>query len=47
VPVGILEDGNAIRFSFTFQNENGANEVKDYGENITLKFRESDLPKGK
>jgi len=47
LPLGILEDGNAIRFSFTFQNANGATEVEDYGENITLKFRESNLPKGK
>ncbi len=47
VPLGILKDGNAIRFDYTFKNANGTNEVEDYGNSKTLKFRESDLPKEK
>jgi hypothetical protein len=47
VPREILKNGNAIRFAFTFQNETEEGEVKDYGTAIILKFRESDLPKGK
>lgn len=47
VPLGILIDGNAIHFNFTFKNANGKNEVEDYGNSKTLKFRESDLPKEK
>jgi WD40 repeat protein len=45
VPLSILKDGNAIRFSFTFQKETGDKEYDDYGESIVLRFRESDLPK--
>lgn len=47
VPREILKNGNAIRFAFTFQNETEEDEVKDYGTAMILKFRESDLPKGK
>jgi len=47
VPLGVLKDGNAIRFDFTFKNASGASEVEDYGNSKTLKFRESDLPEEK
>ena len=43
----VLKNGNAIRFGFTFQKETDENKVKDYGMDIILKFRESDLPQGK
>lgn len=35
-----------VRFDFTFQNETDENKVDDYGVEIILKFRESDLPQG-
>lgn len=47
VPREILKNGKAIRFSITFQKENDENKVEDYGADIVLRFRESDLPKGK
>ncbi|HZH31772.1 MAG TPA: PQQ-binding-like beta-propeller repeat protein [Pyrinomonadaceae bacterium] len=40
----VLKNGNAIRFGFTFQKETRGNKVEDYGTDINLKFRESDLP---
>ena len=43
----VLKNGNAIRFGFTFLNESDENKVKDYGTDIILRFRESDLPPGK
>lgn len=45
VPRDILNDGNAIRFSFTFQKPNGENKIGNYGADKTLRFRESDLAK--
>src|SRR4030095_12088459 len=42
-----LKNGNAIRFDFTFQKETDENKVEDYGMDIILKFRESDLPQEK
>lgn len=45
VPRGVLRNGNAIRFGFTFQKEAADNKVEDYGKNILLRFKESDLPK--
>jgi WD40 repeat protein len=47
VPREVLKNGNAIRFDFTFQKETDQNKVEDYGTDIILRFRESDLPKGK
>lgn len=47
VPREVLRNGNAIRFSFTFQKETDENKVEDYGTDIILRFRESDLPQGK
>lgn len=44
VPRAILKNGNAIRFSFTFQKDTEAKKVADYGREIELKFREADLP---
>jgi hypothetical protein len=41
----ILQNGNAIRFSFTFQNLIDEKKIDDYGTPKLLKFRESDLPK--
>jgi len=42
----VLKNGNAIRFGFTFQKET-EKKVEDYGMDIILTFRESDLPQGK
>jgi hypothetical protein len=47
VPRDVLKQGNAIRFSFTFKKDAGEAKVEDYGEEIILKFRESELPKAK
>lgn len=47
VPRAILKEGNAIYFSFTFLKEMDADKFEDYGKEITLKFREADLPKEK
>jgi hypothetical protein len=47
VPREILKNGKAIRFNFTFQKEADKNRVEVYGPEITLRFRESDLPKEK
>jgi hypothetical protein len=47
VPREILKPGTAIRFSFTFQKDTDEDKVEDYGENIDLRFGQSDLPKGK
>jgi hypothetical protein len=44
VPLEILEDGNAIRFSFTFQKPTGGQDIGNYGNPKTLRFRASDLP---
>jgi hypothetical protein len=45
VPRGVLRNGNAIRFGFTFQKDSSENKVEDYGKPIILRYRESDLPK--
>lgn len=47
VPREILKNGNAIRFSFTFQKEIDENKIEDYGTGIILKFRQLDLPQKK
>ena len=47
IPRELLKDGKAIRFSFTFQNDTLYNKVGDYGEPVTLRFGETDLPKPK
>jgi len=44
VPREVLKNGNAIRFFFTFQKETEDKKMADYGKDVTLKFRESDLP---
>lgn len=44
VPLSILKDGNAIRFRYRFLNAN-SEKVEDYGESVTIKFREGDIPK--
>ena len=41
----ILRNGNAIRFSFTFQKSIEGKKIENYGTEKALKFRESDLPK--
>lgn len=41
----ILKNNNAISFSFTFQKETDENKLEEYGPDITLRFRESDLRK--
>jgi WD40 repeat protein len=45
VPRRILADGNTITFGFTFRKPTDGKEVGDYGNAVTLRFRESDLPK--
>ena len=47
VPRALLKDGKAIRFSISFQNEGIEAGVEDYGDEIILRFRDSDLPKGR
>ena len=44
VPREILRNGNAIRFGFTFQKDDGEDKVSDYGTKRILRFRESELP---
>jgi hypothetical protein len=44
IPREILRSGNAIRFGFTFQKDDGRDKVGDYGTERTLRFRESELP---
>jgi len=44
VPRAVMEQGNAIRFDFTFMKDDGANKIGDYGTPKPLRFRESDLP---
>jgi len=44
VPRAVMENGNAIRFDFTFMKDGGANKIEDYGTPKPLRFRESDLP---
>jgi hypothetical protein len=46
VPRGILRNGNAIRFEFTFQNAASGGKSADYGKPRMLRLKESDLPKG-
>jgi hypothetical protein len=41
----ILSNGNAIRFSFTFQKSTAGKKIENYGTDKVLRFRESDLPK--
>jgi hypothetical protein len=45
VPHEVLRYGNAIRFEYTFQKETGEGKVENYGTDMVLRFRESDLPK--
>jgi|SRR6185369_1414848 len=42
-----LKNGNAIRFGFTFQKDTDEKKVEDYGTDVIMRFRESDLPQGK
>lgn len=44
VPREVLTEGNAVTFNFTFQKPAGGKEAEGYGNPVTLKFRESDLP---
>jgi hypothetical protein len=39
-----LKNGNAIRFGFTFLKETDEKKVEDYGTDVVMRFRESDLP---
>jgi WD40 repeat protein len=43
VPREILKNGNAVRFAFKFQKPNGENKIENYGNEKTLRFRESEL----
>lgn len=44
VPRDILRNGNAIRFAFKFQKDDGPDKVSDYGPERKLKFRQSEIP---
>lgn len=43
VPREVLKNNNAIRFGFNFQKETDESKLEEYGADITLRFRESDL----
>lgn len=43
VPRAILQNRNAISFSYSFQSEAAEDKIDKYGEERTLKFRESDI----
>jgi hypothetical protein len=45
VPRAVLQNGKAIRFGFTFQEEPDYTGSGDYGASKVLRFRETDLPK--
>jgi hypothetical protein len=45
VPRGVLKNGNAIRFRFSFQKPDSRNKIEKYGTDKILRFRESELPK--
>ena len=45
VPLVLLKDGKAIRFNVTFQKDGIKEKIENYGEDIVLRFRQSDLPK--
>lgn len=47
VPRQILENGNSIRFGFTFQKENDKAKIGDFGTEKILRFGQSDLPEPK
>lgn len=47
VPQEVLQNGNAIRFGFTFQKETDEHKIEDYGTNMFLRFRAADLLEGK
>lgn len=47
VPLKILQNDNAIRFNYTFLKETEDHKIAEYGVEITLRFRQSDLPKDK
>ena len=46
VPRAALHNGNAVRFSFSFQNTPDEDLLPESGPKIILRFRESELPKG-
>jgi WD40 repeat protein len=45
VPREVLRDGRAVVFGFTFKKPDGGESVENFGNTVTLKFREPDLPK--
>jgi hypothetical protein len=47
VPRGVLKDGRAIRFDYTFQKGLDEMRVEDYGPEIVLRFGAADLPPDK
>jgi len=47
VPREVLKNGKAIRFSFIFQKDTDEDKVEDYGDDIVLRFGQSDLSKRK
>ncbi|NLT65959.1 MAG: hypothetical protein GXX84_05090 [Acidobacteria bacterium] len=44
IPKEALSGNGSIQFNYVFQNEMDGNDLDDYGTEITLKFRASDLP---
>ncbi len=45
IPPEVLKNNNAIRFRFTFQKETDENKLEEYGTDMVLRFKESDLTK--
>jgi WD40 repeat protein len=44
VPLELLKNGQAIHFSYHFLKETDENRIGQYGTELTLKFRQADLP---
>lgn len=43
VQLDILQNQQAVRFNVTFQKETNENKIENYGQPITLRFKQSDL----
>ena len=44
VPLVLLKDGKAIHFNVMFQKDGIEEKIENYGDDIVLRFRQSDLP---
>lgn len=43
VPLELLKNGQAIHFRYSFLKETNENKIEEYGEELVLKFRQTDL----